>query len=468
MSLFNGNKLQGREKRLSTLSAYVGTAHKLVKEEEDRQNIRTFSEATYDEVIYALKAILDIEDSVTVIHGPAGCSTSKIHYFAEGSKSSWYVTNLNERDTILGGDEKLRETITLAYKKHEPKIIFVLATAVVAINNDDISAVVLELEEELETKIVPIFTDGFKSKTAINGYDVVLHAIGKYLVNGNKEDEKENFLNLISVSENNRNLIEILLLLKELGINTNTIPKFSRYEDIKKASRAKVSIALNDDEGYFLGRGLEEHYNVPYISSVIPIGRKNTEKWLSLVSELFNVTDVARKIIDKEALNKRKLIEEAPLSKLKFYIDLPTSIGISLVSLIKELGGDVIGLTVDEVDEINKGKLEGLKYDLPIHVASGQTFEVANILYKLKPDIYIGSPYKTSWAAKLGVIPISIGKSALYGFNGDENLVKLVKSAIRGKEATDNNATLLYEEQLPYKEAWLKKSTNWYIKQEVK
>ncbi|MFW2486951.1 nitrogenase component 1 [Clostridium chromiireducens] len=465
MGAFDGIKLQGREKRLSTLSAYLGTAHNLATEDQDRQNIRTYSEATFDEVIYALKAVGDIEDSITVVHSPLGCGNAKLRFWADGSKSSWYTTNLNERDTILGGDDKLRETILEAYKKHEPKIIFVVATPVVAINNDDISAVVSELEEELNTKIVPIFTDGFKSKAAINGYDLVLHAIGRYLVKGDAEEEKSNVLNLISLSENNEDIKEILLLLNELEIKTNIIPKFGTYEDIKNSSKAKVSIALNHDEGFFLGRGLEESYNVPYIKTNVPIGSKNTAEWLQLVAEVFNVQDKAEKIIERENLKKRKLIDKSPLSGLKIYIDLKTSKATSLVSLIKNLGGEVIGITIDEVDKVNKNKLEELKYDLPVHVGSGQLFEIANILNKLKPDIYIGEAKKTAWVSKLGIIPISIGNVALYGFDGGKKLVDLINKSIKNRELIDS---VTANSDLQYKDAWLKKSTNWYIKQEVK
>lgn len=465
MGAFDGIKLQGREKRLSTLSAYLGTAHNLAAEDHDRQNIRTYSEATFDEVIYALKAVGDIEDSITVVHSPLGCGNAKLRFWADGSKSSWYTTNLNERDTILGGDDKLRETILEAYKKHEPKIIFIVATPVVAINNDDISAVVSELEEELNTKIVPIFTDGFKSKAAINGYDLVLHAIGRYLVKGDAEEEKSNFLNLISLSENNEDIKEILLLLIELGIETNIIPKFSNYEAIKNSSKAKVSIALNHDEGFFLGRGLEESYDVPYIKTNVPIGSKNTAEWLQLVAEVFNVQDKAEKIIERENLKKRKLIDKAPLSGLKIYIDLKTSKATSLVALIKNLGGEVVGITIDEVDKVNKNKLEKLKYDLPVHVGSGQLFEIANILNKLKPDIYIGEAKKTAWVSKLGIIPISIGNVALYGFDGGKKLVNLINKSIKNRELIDSIAA---NSDLQYKDTWLKKSTNWYIKQEVK
>jgi len=465
MGVFDGNKLQGREKRVSTLSAYLGTAHNLSKEDEDRQNIRTYSEATFDEVIYALELLGNIEDSIIVIHGPSGCGNVKLHYWEEGSKSSWYVTNLNERDSILGGDEKLREAINLSYRKHEPKLIFVVATPVVAINNDDISAVVRELEEELDTRIVPIFTDGFKSKTAINGYDVVLHALGKYLIKSNEKDGKDNSLNLISISENNKDIKEILLLLKELGIDTNIVGKFSTYENIKNAPKAKVSVALNDDEGYFLGIGLEESYDVPYIKTNIPIGINNTTNWIKLIGEVFDKNDEVKKIIAQKTLKTRNLIDKTPLSGLKIYINLKASSAFSLITLIRELGGEVVGITVDEIDKVNKKKLEELKYDLQVHVASGQLFENANILSKINPDVYIGEKGKTAWVSKLGIIPISIDNITLYGFDGGKKLADLIDKSLKGKEFINSVAE---NHKLPYKDTWLKKSTNWYIKQEVK
>ena len=42
--------------------------------------------------------------------------------------------------------------------------------------------------------------------------------------------------------------------------------------------------------------------------------------------------------------------------------DLKTSKATSLVALIKNLGGEVVGLTIDEVYKVNKSKLEELKY----------------------------------------------------------------------------------------------------------
>jgi nitrogenase molybdenum-iron protein alpha chain len=54
---------------------------------------------------------------------------------------------------------------------------------------------------------------------------------------------------------------------------------------------------------------------------------------------------------------------------------------------------------------------------------------------------------------------------ALYGFDGGKKLVNLINKSIKNRELIDSISA---NSDLQYKDTWLKKSTNWYIKQEVK
>lgn len=62
---------------------------------------------------------------------------------------------------------------------------FILSTPVVAINNDDIQSAATEKEDQYGIPVVPVFASGFRSKTAVYGYDLVFHALAKYVL---KED----------------------------------------------------------------------------------------------------------------------------------------------------------------------------------------------------------------------------------------------------------------------------------------
>jgi nitrogenase molybdenum-cofactor synthesis protein NifE len=234
MILLKRKTIPSREKRLNTLNAYIGEAgmllQRLQQDNEMRQWIRTFTQTTVDDVICALQLIGSLQNVGVVIHGPRGCSASQF-YFDNSQhgrlRNGWAVTNLDEKDTIMGGENSLREAILTLHNRHHPDAIFVVATPVVAINNDDVSSVAIELQEELGIKVIPIYSDGFKSRTGITGYDAALHAVMRHLPMEQRKTQ-EKFVNLLAVAENRHNVDEIQRLIQALGLEVNILPQAYR------------------------------------------------------------------------------------------------------------------------------------------------------------------------------------------------------------------------------------------------
>lgn len=478
MGLLEEKKIISREKRASTITAYQGI-NKVLQEDlsvtEIRQRIRTFSQGNKDEIIHALALLSRIREAPVIIHGAIGCSAAELYFYKEVSEGTWYSTDLNERDTIMGGDDKLRKTIEQVYYKYRPKVIFVVSTPVVAINNDDINSIILELEEELDTKIISVYTDGFKTKAGINGIDIVLHSLAKYIGENSGfpgEDEEEtgvknagDFINLISITENENGLKEITRLLQKLQINYNVIPQFAAINDIDKARFAKASIAIVYEEADVLLLGLHEKFQVPIINSSVPIGLRGTGEWLLELGKAIGIQDRVKKLISSEEERVKKYISKKPLARKKVFIDLEASAAVGLAAFIEELGGEVSGISISHVDSLNKDKLKALPKEVFIAVGDGQPFELANILNKNKPDFYIGGSEHVGLAASLGILPISVENKILYGYEG---AVQLTRAILKLEKRTGFADYLAENTKLPYKEPWLKKSTNWYIKQEVK
>ncbi|GIM29774.1 oxidoreductase nitrogenase component 1 [Clostridium polyendosporum] len=471
MSLLARKKPQIRENRLNTLGAYLGDSDSLLNDIEKndvKQRIRTFSQTSFDDIIYVLQAINSIKDSVVIVHGPVGCSAAQLHFFSQGESSPWIVTNLNQKDSIMGGDEKLRKAVFTAYNRHKPKVIFIVATPVVAINNDDIQAVVIELKEELGVDIIPIYSDGFKSKNSITGYDLALHALVKYLVAEEENHEKLDFVNLISISENAEDLKEIVGLLNNIGVKVNLLSRFASPESIKSASKAKLSININKDYGDYLGKALYERYNIPFIETSLPIGIKGTTEWLTEIASVTGTKKETEDFVNKAVSQLRAYIEKNKLNDVKVYVNLPTSLAFGVIELIKEFEGEVVGVTVGHIDDLHKKELENIsknKTDFKIHVANGQTFEEVNIVRKLKPDLYIGGLGQTAWIAKLGIPVVSVDSTGILGYSGITKFIHQINKALK------NKAFVRYLGKATssiYEESWIKKSANWYIKQEVK
>lgn len=458
---------QIREKRLGSSSAFYDEAAKFSSElEKDdvKQRIRTFSEDTLNDVLYALEILHAIEDAVVIIHGPRGCGSPEVFDTTAGKKARWITTNLNQRDSIMGSDAKLRKAVVQANKQHKPAVIFIVATPVVAINNDDIQSVVDELIEALQVPIIPVFTSGFKSKLGVSGYDTVFHGIAKYLKKHVKPQNKETFVNIVSITEKEDELKEITHLLEELGIKSNFLPRLSQWTHFEKAILARATIVLNSEDGDFLGKVLEEQFEVPYLQTVIPLGQKNTRQWVKVVSEVQSSIET---YLDQEDQRVKESVSQFSLEGTKIYIHLKPSYAFALANLLESYGAQVVGISVTHIDALHEEQVALLAEKKNIfHVAGGQHFEIVNILGRTQPDLYIGSDGQYSEIAKLGIVPIGLEKIGILGYQGELNLLKALHKA----KKNTNFVKQLHQtvDGYGYKDVWLQKRPNWYIKQEVK
>lgn len=479
MGVLDERKLIAREKRNSTITAYYGQVENLRQDLEAtdiRQRIRTFSQSTSDELIIALDLLSSIQDIAVVIHGVIGCSTAMIGYQfrnnkhvknsseIEKVKSTWYSTNLDERDTIMGGDEKVRATVERAYHEQNPKVIFVVGTSVVAINNDDMTSVVFELQEELQIPIILINTDGFKTKAGINGSDIVLHGIGRYLIPWEVTEKQVGQVNIISTTLNNNTKKEIHRVFDKLGLQANVIPRYATIEEIRTANQSIANMALNSEEAEVLLQGLEE-IGVPTIKAPAPIGTKAIRRWLEELGKNLELQEKIESFILEEEKKVESYIANQPLKGEKVYIDLPASLVVSTIELIEDLGGEVAGVTIPFVDENNKENLSYLKKELYVQVGDSQLFELANIFSKNHVKYYIAEKAKGDFVSKQGVIPIPIGNKNIFFYQGIKTFVDSIHRAKRSETFTNY---ISKDSINPYAKAWTKKSTNWYIKQEVK
>ena len=463
MSFLDERKALTREKRLSALSHFHGTLEGLIDETsgtEIKQRVRTLSQIHVDETIYAFNVLSKIEDAAIIVNGSVGCGNLGLSHADEGF--GWYSTSLVERDTILGGDDKLREAVLRANEEKHPKAIFIIGTPVVAINNDDINSVILELEDEVGVPIISIYTDGFKSKTPVTGYDIVTHSLLKYLLDKTPE-EKEDFINVVSFSESVEDLGAVVESLKELKIDYHIIPSFSSIDDIKAASRAKATVVLNPEEGEYLAKELEEVFDVPYIASEAPIGFRGTKNFLLKLAAFLGIEDKAIEYVDEVEAELTKSLSKDVLDGKNIFVDASFSKIPALTRFFKYLGGTVVGIGSPFIDLENKkqlSKLDFLSKGTTVVIGNGQYFEKANALTKTETDIYISEFEGSSFAADEGVAVVATKNIATFGFKGVQVLHDTILKALRFSEVA-----ALGESR--YKATWKKKSGNWYVKQEV-
>ncbi|MDR3292758.1 MAG: nitrogen fixation protein NifE, partial [Clostridiales bacterium] len=219
---------------------------------------RVFSQGLQCRQTNSVMALLSMEDAAFVLHSPLGCTgcccmandwfrVGQIHRGSFAMKNARViVTNLDNRDIILGGEEKLRKAIRLAYDRYQPKIIFVFTSCSSGIIGDDIEAVVSDVSEEIPSIVVPVHCEGFKSKICASGYDSAFLAISQYILKdapkGETEDDLLNLFAPPTVSYIDQ--VEIERILGDIGIRVNYIPFYSSLEKIRKIPNARASSAI--------------------------------------------------------------------------------------------------------------------------------------------------------------------------------------------------------------------------------
>lgn len=485
-----------RENRLRACNAFGGSCCELANGAQKgclNGIKRAFTQTQGCQLNLSLAILNTLRDTVIIIHGPIGCGGSstatagiaKNFQKLRDSKAAgliWLNTNLDESDVIKGGEEKLREAVLYADREFRPEAIVVANSCVPALIGDDIDGILAELQTEVTAKIVPVHCEGFKTKIQASAYDAVYHGILRNLVAIPEEEEpiipdelgdiQEKYrisrtVNVLNVSSMSRfDEAELLRLLNALDLNARFVPCYAHPDDFEKVNRAALNVSLcatHDD--YFVGH-LLSRYGIPYILRAIPIGIANTNKWLRDIGKFFHMEERVERLIAAETKELEAALvpyKEALRGKRAFLAGGEIRV-LANASLLMELGLDLVGMRGYHYDRFGDDFLQDLNLDEQVifNVATGQPFEQANLLRRLKPDIYVGHIGGNGWAAKQGipVYPI-FGQTVNYlGYNGvfelARRLVRLLKNPVFNKNLAANT-------RLPYFEDWYRQDPFTYI-----
>lgn len=441
---------------------------------------RTLAQATQCQETNSIAALLSMEDAAFVVHSPNGC-VGCVAFMNEGFKIGQYhrgvrnlrdaryiVTNLDERDVVLGGESKLKEAVLELEARYNPNIIFIFTSCASGIIGDDIDAAAASLQEEIRPILVPIHCEGFKSKVPATGFDTVFKSIAKYVIKGERPEKEKGLINIFATTSiGYKDQLEMENLLKVLGLHVNYIPFYSSVEKLKRIPAAEYSVAVCQVFADEFMEYLKAEYDIPYSKTGMPIGIRSTDKWFLSIARLVGKEDVALKYIEeqhKKILPQIQKIREKTEGK-RVFICAGTGRGIAAATLIEDFGMKLIGIETptyeealfenfDEIEKIHGG-------DFIIDVANMQPFEQSNLVNKLKPDLFIGI---SEWVAKLGYPSTHIleAKRPTFGYNGLLYLGRKIENAL---ENPSFNVKLAKHKKLPYKESWYSENAFKYFKE---
>lgn len=487
-----------REDRLNACIAHGGTICELAKGKGKKSCLqndgdRSFTQGSICLLLPALAMLNTLPDNVVLIHSAIGCGScthsqnGNVRFGSNVRQGKvkdgiWLSTAMNETDVITGGEEKLEQAIIEADRRYKPFSITVVSGCVPGIIGDDIDGVVLKIQPEVNARLLPVHCEGFKTKIWATAYDAVYHGIGRTLLREGEQpatadglspfkglERLPNTVNLMNVSSMGRiDELELERLLKGLGLDVNVFPVFTHPESMINATQAALSISTcptHDD--YFLTY-LEERFGVPALIQHMPIGIENTGFWLRDVAARFGFEEQAEKIIAEEEKELHAALAEfKPLFKGKrVFISAGEFRALATARLLEELGFQIVGIRSfhhDEFAEIEYEKLaKSSSEDYVVDIANVQPFEEANLLQRIKPDIFLGHANGNSTAAKLGIPTHAIYHTAL-SYIGYKGVYEIARRLHRQLKNPTYNRKLADNVRLPYRDEWYGDSPFTYI-----
>ncbi|MDR3233742.1 MAG: hypothetical protein LBT46_08800 [Planctomycetaceae bacterium] len=489
-----------REERLGTCIEFGGTVGEVHRQFCGgclKNRNRSFSQGTICQLLPATAILTSLQDSVVIVHGAVGCggavhsqgASVRLGQFNSGDKNPkgalWLSTNLNESDVVSGGEEKLKRAIVEADKRYRPAAIIVLSTCVPGIIGDDIDGVADLLREQVAAAILPIHCEGFKTKIMATAYDAIFHSFLRYMVDGKDETEfavynneaavtaekirRSRLVNLLNVSSmTGPDQKELTRLLNKLGLEVNMLPCDAHPNAFQIAPFAALSVGVCPTHDDYFMTYLNEKFGVPFVGGQMPIGIENTSIWLRQIAEKLGLEDTAERIIQSETEELHRALQPL-LPELKGKTAMLSAGEIRTLAtavLLQELGMDILAVRPYHYDEFGGteiGKLEKVNPKIRINVATAQPFEAVNLIYRNKPDIYIGHNSDNVWAAKCGVSILPIyGTNSIYsGYAGAYDVARRI---CRHLKNTAFNEHLAKSVRQPYKESWYAEDPFKYIK----
>lgn len=257
-------------------------------------------------------SLMPVKDAIVLEYGPAGTT-----HFGGGLYSSLgislhqslFTTHISEDDVIMGDVTRLEKAIVEIDETYAPKVIFVVASAVVAVIGTDIRGVCRYMQEKVNAKLVAFEDGGFRGDYTYGlraVYKLLAEQIAKDIDNSDLKEEKT--YQIIGASAGSyrirSDVWELQQLMTEafgwkcrmvMGLETDV-------KHLETAGAAGLNLVIRQ-EALAAGTILNERFGTPFVYGA-PYGYQGTLNWLQQISEVIGEPineELLARIEDKQA-----------------------------------------------------------------------------------------------------------------------------------------------------------------------
>ena len=274
----------------------------------------------------ALWTLLPINDSCIIEFGTSGTTRFELNSFAKMQgiqNSKIFSTHLDEHDIAMGDISRLTKAVDDIIECYNPPVLFIMSSTISATMGTDIISHCNEYQQKyVNTKIIPIKSDGFHGNWNTGVMDT-LNTLAIHIPIENNKTEEITY-NIIGSCADDYNYhsdsYEIQRILKE-GFNIKPVcimTSDTSISDLEAMGGAHINIVLRT-EGIAAAQTLEKQFGTPYVFQR-PYGLIGTLDWIEKISKILHTNcsdefikfekkqlESALKIASSHAIKRRKL-----------------------------------------------------------------------------------------------------------------------------------------------------------------
>lgn len=386
-----------------------------------------------------------IADALHLVHGPIGCAAYT--WDIRGALSSGpalhrlsFSTDLQERDVIFGGEEKLERALLELIDRHDPKAAFVYSTCIVGIIGDDLEAVCRRASLQTGIPVIPVQSEGFKGNKRA-GYNAACKAMLRLIGTADTTGIPRLSLNILG----DFNLAGEIWIIREyferMGLHVvANITGDGRVADIQRAHGASLNVVQCSGSTMDLALMMKEAYGTPFLR-VSYFGIEDMAESLYSVARFF--LDYDPEILHRTRAFVKTEVDAIYPEILRYRRDLEGKkaaiyVGgafkaFSLVKAFRLLGMDVVMVGSQTGTEEDYRELSEITDKGTIIVDDSNPLELSSFLKEKDVDIFVGGVKERPIAYKLGVGFCDHNherKEALEGFVGMVNFAREIHASV--------------------------------------
>ncbi len=374
-----------------------------------------------------------IEGCIPFLHGSQGCATYIRRYLISHFREPIDIasSNFHEESAVFGGSDIFQQGVANVIRQYRPEMVGIATTCLAETIGEDMPRLLLDYATRHGDKapLVSVSTASYRG-THIDGFHAAVSAVVNRFAAGGI---RTNRLNLFPGMVSSADLRLLKEILSDFEFPLTILPDYSesmdgetwdKYEKLQPGgtpvkdivlagqSRATVEFGLTTESVLTAGRVLDEKFGVPRHLIGLPIGMKETDRFMGILEKVSDRSMPAKYAKQRGRLLDSYIDGHKYVFEKRAIVYGEEDLVIGLTAFLCEIGVVPVLCASGGKSGIFSPTLKKAVPDLPAETmirGDCDFADMAEIAADCRPDLLIGSSKGYHLARKLDIPLIRAG-----------------------------------------------------------